>query len=134
MGMRTPISSVTCIEETYPPDGQIQVGLSKNDQGFYVLSISGFSSPEGDPLVDQVVMDCEEDTVASVATLYEATVLNPLNRDWVDLVIECLLREGVVEPPYDRDDYAHDCCEGGELGGTDEFDACVIDPRPKDEY
>lgn len=116
-----------CVEETYPSDGQISVGLIPNAQGFYQVGVSGFGNAEPDPVVDQVLWECEVGTTALIGGLYNSMTLNPLNRDWSELEIECLIRNGVVDSGYDPEQLDLDI-RGGSMEDPG-FSACIDDPR-----
>lgn len=57
-------------------------------------------------VVNTVLAECPAGTIDVIEPLYASMVKNPQKRDLNDLLAECLVAVGVVEPPFTGKDYA----------------------------
>ncbi|MFW0774782.1 hypothetical protein ACLRGI_16610 [Paenarthrobacter nitroguajacolicus] len=64
------------------------------------------ASIEGSAQVNADSTRCAEGTIKIIPGLYEAMQQNPENRDYDELYAECLVRHGVVEPPFSAKDFS----------------------------
>lgn len=65
--------------------------------GTFSIDPGGLSDTQ---LNDDILPECEQQTVGQITFLYEQLARNPQNRDEAELMVECLRRVGVVGPAY----------------------------------
>lgn len=92
------------------------------------LSPHNSSMPQDD--VQDLVKKCSDSSgLTEVEVLHTSLASNPNNEDWQQLNVDCLIREGVVEPGFTKEDldqwYAN---EDPRLGNGGEADKCTTDP------
>lgn len=81
-------------------------------QGVTVKVLSPGYSVSGGSSANDVFDDCSRRFLSDIELLYNAAVQNPENVPFEDLVVECLVRNGVVDAGYGRADYDRDMSAG----------------------
>ena len=72
-------------------------------QGGMQLSPHNSSMPQDD--VQDLVKKCSDSSgLTEVEVLHTSLASNPNNEDWQQLNVDCLIREGVVEPGFTKED------------------------------
>ena len=96
------------------------------DGGFSLTAPDGLSEAAG----EKIMKECDASSgIGEVEPIYTSILVNPNNEDWDQLNVDCLIREGVVEPGFTKEDldqwYAN---EDPRLGNGGEADKCTTDP------
>ncbi|MFV0407907.1 MAG: hypothetical protein ACK5LN_13985 [Propioniciclava sp.] len=107
----------TCIE-----DLGYELTWEGDDGGF---SIPGEQSPS-----EQQIAECSATTDGEASGYYVQMRRNPENLDEAEIMVDCLIRVGVVDPSYSPEDYQQDGLSGSgpTYLDTEEFRACNADP------
>lgn len=77
----------------------------------------------------EVLPQCNDSTVGSVASLYEQVARNPEHQDDATIIVACLVQKGVVEDSYTPSDYSRDFESDAGLDWNDDtVKSCQRDP------
>lgn len=97
-----------CMEQVFPPGGRLSVALSADEMGLYSYLFRGSPSDEDLRIYDAASDECTKGTIGLVALLYNSMAGNPDNVPHSELVVACLVREGLVPDDYSAADYDYD--------------------------
>lgn len=86
-------------------DSGIEFEQQEDDWGLGLVSFSFF---DGDPSLETKMDECNkkfDGTEVTIGGLYSQQVVNPDKQNMDQLIADCLVRKGLVETPFDANDY-----------------------------
>lgn len=110
-----------CMEEAFPPGGPQQVDLILGDDSLYQYRAMGFTIDD-EAYYDTIADSCSEGTIDNTGPLYAAIARNPERKPFEELVVECLVRNNVVEANYTVDNFLADTSEASQGSVTEVYD------------
>lgn len=111
---------VSCIED-------MGSGVTLEESGgYYTYMITGDAAR-----YDAISDDCSRGTNEWIEALFVETLMNPDNRDYFEIIAECLVETGIVDPPFGKDELLQLEESAGQVsqgqGGTP--DNTPVDPQ-----
>lgn len=110
-----------CMEQTYPPDGLYVVSLEVSSSGFYSTLVhvpAGTHDNFDDNLYGATYDVCAHGTIEEIGHLYMNRELNPERLTLAELMVRCLVDEGVVDSGYTVDNFEADFRSGSVVTET----------------